>query len=34
MSSFGVYLIIVGPAVLSCVIGWGALAIARRLGWG
>jgi len=34
MSTFGVYLVIVGPAVLSCAIGWGALAVAGRMGWG
>ncbi len=30
MSTFGVYLVIVGPAILSCIIGWGVVAIARR----
>ena len=34
MSCLGVCLVIVGPAVLSCVIGWGVLALARRKGWG
>ncbi len=34
MTGLGVYLIIVGPAVLSCGIGWGVLALAKRKGWG
>ena len=34
MTGLGVYLIIVGPSVLGCAVGWGVLAIARRKGWG
>ena len=34
MSTFGVYLVIVGPAILSWIIGWGVVAIARRKGLG
>jgi len=34
MSTFGVYLVIVGPAILSCIIGWGVVVIARRKGLG
>jgi len=34
MSTFGVYLVIVGPAILSCVVGWAVVAIARRKGLG
>ena len=34
MSTFGVYLVIVGPAILGCIIGCGVVAIARRKGLG
>lgn len=34
MSTWGVYLVIVAPSLLGCVLGWGALAFARRRGWG
>ena len=34
MSTFGVCLVIVGPAILSCIIGRGVVAITRRKGLG
>lgn len=34
MTCLGVYFVIVGPAVLSCAVGWGVLALAKRKGWG
>lgn len=34
MNGLGVYLAIVGPSLLGCVIGWGVLALGKRKGWG
>lgn len=34
MSTFGVYLIIVGPDIVSPILGWGVLVLCRRKGLG